>query len=1139
MREDSMNYFRKFSFLRLTGFVAMALLVLIGLSPVSAFGQAIDGNIVGTVLDAQGAAVVGAQVTLTSVATGATATTKTGSSGEYRFEHLLVGTYRITAQASGFKNVSDQVVVELNKTGTRNLTLVPGAASETIEVSGTAATIDSTTPQIQTTFDAQLIADSPITSSGPLGSGVINLSLLSAGVASSGGIGLGTGPSISGQRPRNNNFTVEGVDNNNKGVTGPLLQIPNDAVDQFTVLQNQFSPEFGHSSGGQFNQTIKGGTNSFHGRLYEYFQNRNLNAQDSLTAASQVAQGLSPFNTRYDNNRYGGQVGGPIIKNKLFFFTNWEYNAIGNTSSMTVCAPTAAGYAALAAIPGVSQTNVQEFQKGVGTAAAASTSPTDPCPGTTVGATPVPVEIGDVGFSGGIFNNWLTGVQSVDWNLSAKDQLRIRYALAKNDQTDNLGDNGAGYSLPAFWTPLPQRYHLFTLGEYHNFGPTVTNEFRFGFNRFTQYYSAGNFSYPGLDQYPNLIVGFGESFGAQLGADPNAPQFAIQNTYQVVDNLSWVKGKHNLKFGGEYRWYISPQGFTQRQRGDYDWTTWDGFFRDQVPDFLAERSAGAATYYGNQNAIYVYGNDEWRIRPNLSLNLGLRYEYTSVPLSERKWQPLNAISNVPGLITFGVPKAQKKNFAPRVGFAWSPQQNTSIRAGYALAYDVLFDNLGLLSAPPQVQQTCDAVPGDQSGLTGSCFWTDPGPPYNQSGFLAGGGLPFASTIPPITDPLAARGATGGYIPDQVLPYTETWNLGVQHIFAGKYVVELRYVGTRGIHLPVQDRINRQPKVSSTMFLPTYIGTTPTQAELDALPVTLTAINALPNYIPAYLNAGFLANVTGWSPTGASRYHGLQAQVTRNFTNNLQFTGAWTWSHNMDNSTAEVFSTYLTPRRPQNSRCLDCDWSDSALDRRHRMTVGLLYNLPFFQSGNWFQKNIIGNWEFAPSYTFQSPEFATVQSGQDSNRNGDSAGDRTIFNPHGVSGTGSDVIPLTQSAALGGDVVAYQAIDPNAQYIVAGPGALTTTRRNTLALPHINNFDFAIVKRFNFTERTSFEFSAQASNVFNHAQYLPGYISDVAPLSFTGTNVLTMLIPGTSAFNTPKSVFTNHPRNMLLVAKFNF
>jgi hypothetical protein len=201
---------------------------------------------------------------------------------------------------------------------------------------------------------------------------------------------------------------------------------------------------------------------------------------------------------------------------------------------------------------------------------------------------------------------------------------------------------------------------------------------------------------------------------------------------------------------------------------------------------------------------------------------------------------------------------------------------------------------------------------------------------------------------------------------------------------------------------------------------------------------------------------------------------------------------------------------------------------------------MIYNLPFFKNGNWLEKNVIGNWQFAPSYTFQSPEFATVQSGQDSNRNGDSAGDRTIFNPKGASGTGSDVIALTaQSGPNNGDVVAYQAIDPNAQYIVAGLGALATSRRNTLALPHINNFDFAVLKRFNFTERTSFELSAQASNVFNHAQYLPGYISDVAPLGFTGTNVLTMLIPGTSAFNQPKSVFTNHPRQMVLVAKFNF
>ncbi len=212
--------------------------------------------------------------------------------------------------------------MELNKATTANITTSVAGTSTTVEVSETAVTIDSTTPTISTTFNSKEISDLPSTSTG---SGVLNLSLLDAGVASSGGVGAGSGPSVGGQRPRNNNFTVEGVDNNSLSVTGPLIQLPNDAVDSFTVMQNQFSAEFGHSSGGQFNQTIKSGTNQFHGKAYEYFQNRNLNAIDSLLRAAQGYQNVS--NPRYDNNRFGGQVGGPIIKNKLFFFTNWEYNA--------------------------------------------------------------------------------------------------------------------------------------------------------------------------------------------------------------------------------------------------------------------------------------------------------------------------------------------------------------------------------------------------------------------------------------------------------------------------------------------------------------------------------------------------------------------------------------------------------------------------------------------------------------------------------------------------------------------------------------------------------------------------------------------------------------------------------------------
>ena len=1134
-----------------------AFLVLLGLCAAGAFGQAIDGNVVGTVMDTQGAAVVGVDVMATNVATNIMVATKTGSTGEYRFDHLLAGTYRITTKVSGFKSVSELVEVELNKTATRNITLSPGAATETVEVSGVPPVLDTTTAQLQNTFQAKQMEDLPISSRG---SGVINLALLDAGVATSGGVGLGAGPSVSGQRPRNNNFTVEGVDNNDKSVTGPLLQLPNDAVDQFTVLQNQFSPEFGHSSGGQFNQTIKSGSNAFHGRLYEYFQNRNLNAIDSQLALSEVSNGLGVKNTPYDNNRFGGQVGGPLIKNKLFFFTNWEYNPTKNYSFSTACAPTTAGYALLAADPKVNQTNLAQFQKYVPAAAKIAPSSDANCSGSSSIGSNADVPTGDLGYAAAYYNNFLTGVASLDYNISTKDQLRGRYAYEKNNFMDVSGQ------IPAFWLPVPYRYGIVTLSEYHTFNSNLTNEVRIGFNHSSNNYPGGNFAFPGLDAFPTLAVGFGEGNGVQLGADPNAPQFGSQNFYQAVDNVGWVKGNHNFKFGGELREYISPQGFTQRQRGDYEYTSFDGYFTDQVPDYLAERSIGNLTYYGNQKMFYWWAGDDWHVKKNFSLNLGLRYEFTQVPLSQRMWQPLNSISNVPGLVTFSSPQAQKKNFLPRIGFAWSPGNSgtTSVRGGFSMSTDVLYDNLGLLSAPPQVQQTCDATPGDQSALTSACFWQDP--TLGQGGFLASGGLPYSATIPAITDPIAAREATASYIPNQKLPYSETWTLGIQHIFDNKYTLEVRYVGTRGIHLPVQQRLNRQIKTSSTEYLPVFFNA---PASVDNLTTTYAQINSNPNYVPAWADAGFdSSSVVGFMYWGASQYHGLQTQLTRSMTNGLQFQLAWTWSHNMDNSTADVFSTYLTPRRPQDFACYACDWSDSALDRRHRVTFQVLYDMPFMKhSNNWFAKNILGNWETGPIYTFQSPEFATVQAGVDVNGNGDTAGDRVVINPAGNRSIGTGVTPLCTSGLPTGSpcdpnyhvtdgegnttypsrayIVAYQANDPNAYYVGGdtsegwGKYMRANGRRNTLSMPHINNIDLTLVKRINFTEHQSLEFQAQAINVFNHAQYVPGYINDVAPLGYTGSNVLAMLEPGTGNFDKPKSVFSNQPRRMLLVIKYNF
>ncbi len=389
--------------------VSICLMSVLLLLAVGAFGQATSGDLVGVVKDSSGAVVSGANVEASNIATGVKSNQKTTAQGEYHFVNLPVGKYTVTATAAGMTGRSEGIVpVELNGTTTANITATVAGTSTAIEVSAEAVTVDSTTPTIAATYDAKQSADLPTTSTG---SGVLNLSLLDAGVASSGGVGVGSGPSVSGNRPRDNNFTVEGVDNNSLSVTGPLIQVPNDAVESFTVLQNQFSAEFGHSSGGQFNQTIKSGTNTFHGRAYEYFQNRNLNAVDSLYAQSQGGGNVS--NPRYDNNRFGGQIGGPIIKNKLFFFTDWEYNPVGQVgNSSTACAPTAAGYAMLANMfP--NSTNLQQFQKYVPAATGGasvcnstiqvapgqiSTLPNgNPNPLFTAQAVNVPV--GDVGFS--------------------------------------------------------------------------------------------------------------------------------------------------------------------------------------------------------------------------------------------------------------------------------------------------------------------------------------------------------------------------------------------------------------------------------------------------------------------------------------------------------------------------------------------------------------------------------------------------------------------------------------------------------------------------------------------------------------------------------------------------------------------
>jgi hypothetical protein len=587
-----------------------------------------------------------------------------------------------------------------------------------------------------------------------------------------------------------------------------------------------------------------------------------------------------------------------------------------------------------------------------------------------------------------------------------------------------------------------------------------------------------------------------------------------------VENLNWIKGGHTLKFGYDGRDSISPQHFIQRERGDYDYYNLNSFLNDVVPEDLAERNLGSTSYYGNQWAHYLYANDNWRIRPNFTLNLGLRWERTGVP-EGMNLQKLNSISTVPGLITFGAPKTANKNFAPRVGIAYSPGKsgNTSIRAGLGMAYDVIFDNVGSTAYPPQLSATFDA--GDYPNIFTAPFLAHGG--IYPGSIAAGGTLTQAQ----------ARAATSSYIFDQKLPYAIQWNFGVQHVFHKDWTVEARYLGTRGVHLLVQNQLGRTARVTADRNLATYLQA-PSQAALDALPLTLNDLLSTSNN-PIYGPLGFTSKITAWPPIGNSSYNGLALQLNRRFAKGFQMIGAYTWSHNIDDSTATHFSTYLTPRREEDFRNLRLDKASSALDRRQRLTLSGLWEMPFFKdSPSWFAKNVVGNWRFSGSYTAETGELVTAQSSIDSNLNGDTAGDRTIINVAGDPHQGSSVTALTNSA---GDIVAYLASNPNARYIQAGKGAYANAGRNTIGTPGINNIDASLAKKFNITESKMIEFRAEAANLFNHPQYTTGYIDSVRLTSQTSTRAF--LVPGDAHFQDWTSVFPSSARSMQLVLRFVF
>ena len=473
------------------------------------------------------------------------------------------------------------------------------------------------------------------------------------------------------------------------------------------------------------------------------------------------------------------------------------------------------------------------------------------------------------------------------------------------------------------------------------------------------------------------------------------------------------------------------------------------------------------------------------------------------------------------------------------------------------------------------------------------------------GFLAGGGL-----SPTISNALfqpayfgAQKATVGSYIQNQILPYSEQYTLGVQHVFHHDYTAEVRYVGTRGVHLDVQEQLNSQSPITAANQLPTNLnggGIQPngnnTLASIETSPgsvtylpaptaanpnPTATVTQACPYYrVASYCASGYLSTITSYLPLGASNYNGLQTQLTRRFQNGLLLNLAYTYSRAFDDSTADVASTYLNPRRAQSFQNYRAEYSRSDLDHPNRISFVALYDVPFFKNSNALLKNLVGNLELAPVYTYQSPQFAVPQSGIDSNLNGDSAADRTFINPSGVAGTGATVVPIVNASiacpagtAFGGvinntgnvapncnaNTIGYTAgtitsatstarafftPTPNRQYVQGGLGTLPNGARNTQSIAPIDNLDLTAVKRFSYHDRYKLEFQVQAFNVLNHSQYVPGSLNTVNSIGTfngqpgTGSSNFTKVTSG-ALFNNKFVDFNNQSRMLQLAGKFTF
>jgi len=1071
----------------------IVLAVILGMVvSLSAHAQTSNGTIVGSVTDPAGAVVLGATVTVTNTDLGAfKRTTKTDSAGSYRIDGLLPGNYSVSIQASGMQEfVEVGVAVKASLASTVNASLIIGTVNQSVSVeASTGAELQTQSGELSSNLGQTELKNLPIAGLNP-----IELAFTVAGVqeqANRDALTNGVGFSVNGTRPRANNFLIDGQDNNDNSIQGQaFLQTNEEAVREVTVLTNSYSAEFGRGGGSVTNVIYKSGTNDFHGSAWEL--NRN-----SALAAVPAQSGFAGITTNpFDNeNTFGFTFGGPIKKNKLFVFgtSQWDRErASAAAQTNTLLIPTDAGIATLQSLG--TNPRVDFLIAALGGLRGGTTGVTDIALGNGPNGNPRPaVQVGDVQRSqGSIATNDRQWSVKLDYLASPNDTLTLRYFRDDSNTAPDFFNQPS--ALPGLDSQVGGPSFNFGFSWQHTLSSHAVNELRFSYGQFDLEFgpTPQTLANPILNstaiQISDLLGPTGQtpSFGFATGF----PQGRGHKTYQFQDALSYTVGRHTFKAGADVALLTVRDISPIDNRGQIIVRPGGGFtgLANFIDDFTGaggsiDKVFGSPVTLPFLATYAPYIQDTWHLRQNLSVDLGLRYEYQSTlenslqfpSVDTRLGIGLGGTSNFPGV--FASPQqGDKNNFAPRVGFAYTPHlwsrffghDKTVIRAGYGIFYDQLFTNIldnTATSSPNAVQDTINA--GNGRGVA------------NASAVLAG----FSSVPSP-------TGSVSTIASNLRNPLTHQWNLDIQRELPGNFILTAAYVGTRGERLFVNQDYN------------------PGTGQFDA---NGNLIRVNPNLGP------ILVRTNG----GDSIYHAGQLTLDRKFSHGLLLRGAYTYSKFIDD-TSEVFVTSGLSSFAQNVLNQGADRGLSAYDRRHRMVLTYVWDVPFVRgSSNRFSSTlhaITRDWQTSGIFTWSSGAPETFNDGFDVNGDGHGGNDRpNLGNPAapltaiGIDGTqlgltntpGTFFGPNIQ-ACLNGAPTCVAGPASNFHFLIPASG-LGNVGRNTFISPGFQTYNLTVQRSFRIpvhdTQRQQLLLRGEFLNAFNHPNL------GIPSLNLTGGNFL--------------------------------